>query len=236
MRKFVTLIPVLFLAACSTAESNPGPSGTRSFDLNGFDQVKLAGSDDVRIVAGPAFSVQATGPEKTLEKLEITVRGSTLNVGRKSRSWSMGWSNDRSAVITVTMPVIKSASLAGSGDFSIDQVDTPSFEASIAGSGNMDVKSAKVEKLSIDLAGSGNVDVAGTSKTIDISIAGSGNVKADSMSAEQATISVAGSGDVNARASVSASVDMAGSGNVTIAGTSNCKTSKLGSGEVRCAP
>lgn len=236
MRNLMIFIPALALAACGTAESNPGPSGTRSFDLNGFDQVKLAGSDDVRVVAGPAFSVQATGPEKTLEKLEITVRGSTLNVGRKSRSWSMGWSNDRSAVITVTMPVIKSASLAGSGDFSIDQVDTPSFEATIAGSGNMDVKSAKVEKLSIDLAGSGNVDVAGTSKTIDISIAGSGNVKADSMSAEQASISVAGSGDVNARASVSASVDMAGSGNVTIAGTSNCKTSKLGSGEVRCAP
>ena len=236
MRNFMIFIPALALAACGTAESNPGPSGTRSFDLNGFDQVKLAGSDDVRVVAGPAFSVQATGPEKTLKKLEITVRGSTLNVGRKSRSWSMGWSNDRSAVITVTMPVIKSASLAGSGDFSIDQVDTPSFEATIAGSGNMDVKSAKVEKLSIDLAGSGNVDVAGTSKTINISIAGSGNVKADSMSAEQASISVAGSGDVNARASVSASVDMAGSGNVTIAGTSNCKTSKLGSGEVRCTP
>ena len=236
MRNLMIFIPALALAACGTAESNPGPSGTRSFDLNGFDQVKLAGSDDVRVVAGPAFSVQATGPEKTLKKLEITVRGSTLNVGRKSRSWSMGWSNDRSAVITVTMPLIKSADLAGSGNFSIDQVNTPEFEASLAGSGNMDIKAVKVDKFNIDLAGSGNVDVAGTSKTIDISIAGSGNVKADSMSAEQASISVAGSGDVNARASVSASVDMAGSGNVTIAGTSNCKTSKLGSGEVRCTP
>jgi hypothetical protein len=236
MRTLMIVMPALALAACGSAQSNPGPSGTRSFDLNGFDQVKLAGSDDVRVVAGSAFSVQATGPEKTLEKLDISVRGSTLNVGRKSKSWSMGWNNDPGAVVTVTMPIIKSASLAGSGDFSIDQVDTPSFEASIAGSGNMDVKSAKLEKLSINLAGSGDIDIAGTSKTIDISLAGSGNVKAGSMNSEQASISVAGSGNVDARATVSATVNMVGSGDVTIAGTSNCKTSKLGSGDVRCTP
>ena len=243
MRGTFAYFPIFLLSACGIAESssspvdsNPGPSGSRSFDVSGFDQVKLAGSDNVRVVAGSAFSVQATGPEKTLEKLEIAVRGSTLTVGRKSKSWSMGWNNNPSATVTITMPVIKGASLAGSGDFSIDQVDTPEFEASIAGSGNMDIKAAKVEKLSIDLAGSGDVDVAGTSKTIDISIAGSGNVKADSLAAENATISVAGSGDVNARASVAASVSMVGSGDVTISGTANCKTSKIGSGEVRCTP
>ena len=125
MRGTFAYFPIFLLSACGIAESssspvdsNPGPSGSRSFDVSGFDQVKLAGSDNVRVVAGSAFSVQATGPEKTLEKLEIAVRGSTLTVGRKSKSWSMGWSNNPSATVTITMPVIKGASLAGSGDFS----------------------------------------------------------------------------------------------------------------------
>lgn len=236
MHKLVLTIPAIMLAGCGIAESSPSPSGTRLFDLAGFDQVELAGADDIRVVAGPAFSVTASGAEKSLEQLKIEVRGSTLKVGRKSRGWSLGWSDDRGVVVTVTMPVIKAASLAGSGDFSIDEVDTPAFTASIAGSGNMVIKSAKVEKFSIDVAGSGDVSVAGSGKMIDISVAGSGNVTADKMAAEQAKIAIAGSGDVAARASLSASVDMVGSGDVNISGTTNCTTSKIGSGDVRCGP
>lgn len=236
MRSATLILPALLLSACGIAESTPsGPSGSRSFDVSGFDQVELAGSDDVRIIAGPAFSVQATGPEKTLERLKIEVSGSTLSIGRK-RSLSMGWSNDKGALITVTMPIIKEASLAGSGNMDIDRVETADFSADLAGSGNLSVKSAQVEKLSVSLAGSGDVTLAGATKSIDISIAGSGDVMAKDVTAINASISIAGSGNVDARATGSASVSLLGSGDVSISGTSNCKTSKMGSGEVRCTP
>lgn len=236
MRSATLILPVLLLSACGVAESTPsGPSGTRSFDVNGFDQVELAGSDDVRVIAGPVFSVQATGPEKTLDRLKIEVSGSTLSIGRK-RSLSMGWSNDKSALVTVTMPTIKAASVAGSGNMDIDQVETAEFEANIAGSGGMKIKSAQVDKLGIDIAGSGGATVAGAAKTIDISIAGSGSVMAKDLNAAEASISIAGSGNVDARASGAASVSIAGSGDVNISGTSNCKTSKNGSGKVVCTP
>jgi hypothetical protein len=236
MRNTVLIIPALLLSACSVAESTPsGPSGTRSFDVSGFDAVELAGSDDVRIIAGPAFSVQATGPEKTLEKLKIEVNGSTLSIGRK-RSVSIGWSNDKGALVTVTMPMIKGASIAGSGDMAVDSVAAPEFEADLAGSGNLTVKSAQVERLKVDLAGSGNVTLAGATKSIDVSIAGSGNVMAKDMNATDASISIAGSGNVDARATGAASISLLGSGDVNISGTANCKTSKMGSGEVRCTP
>jgi Putative auto-transporter adhesin, head GIN domain len=237
MRTATIILPALLLSACSVAESTPsGPSATRSFDVSGFDEVELAGSDDVRIVAGPAFSVQATGPEKILDRLKIEVKGSKLSVGRKSRSWSMGWQDDKGALITVTMPTIKAASLAGSGDMTIDRVETPEFEASLAGSGNLSVKSAQVDKLGVSLAGSGDVTLAGATKSIDISIAGSGDVMAKDVNATDASISIAGSGNVDARATGAASVSLLGSGDVNISGTANCKTSKMGSGEVRCTP
>lgn len=237
MRNTFFILPALLLSACGVAESTPsGPSGSRSFDLTGFDQVELAGSDDVRIIAGPAFSVQATGPEKILDRLKIEVKGSTLSVGRKSRSWSMGWNNDNGAIVTVTMPTIKGASLAGSGDMAVDRVETSKFEANLAGSGNLSIKSAQVDELEVNLAGSGDVTVAGATKTIDISIAGSGDVTTKELNATDARISIAGSGNVDARATGSASVSLLGSGDVNISGTANCKTSKMGSGEVRCTP
>lgn len=236
MRSATLILPAVMLSACGVAESTPsGPNGSRSFDVSGFDQVELAGSDNVRVIAGPAFSVQATGPEKTLERLKIEVNGSTLSIGRK-RSISMGWNNDKSALVTVTMPTIKEASLAGSGNMDIDRVETPEFEASIAGSGGMKIKSAQVDKLDIDIAGSGGATIAGAAKAIDISIAGSGSVMAKDLNAADAKISIAGSGNVDARASGAASVSIAGSGDVNISGTSNCKTTKMGSGKVVCTP
>jgi len=236
MRIATFILPALLLSACVAAESTQsGPSSSRSFDLSDFDKVELAGSDNVRVIAGSAFSVQATGPEKTLDKLKIEVNSSTLSIGRK-RSLSMGWDNDKGALITVTMPLIKGASLAGSGDMAVDRVETPEFEANLAGSGDLTVKSAQVEKLDVNLAGSGDIALAGTTKTIDISIAGSGNVVAKDVSATNANISIAGSGNVDARASGAASVSILGSGDVNISGTANCKTSKMGSGDVRCTP
>jgi Putative auto-transporter adhesin, head GIN domain len=236
MRNTLLIVPALLLSACSVAESTPsGPNGTRSFDVSGFDEVELAGSDNVRVVAGPAFSVQASGPEKILDRLKIEVKGSTLSIGRK-KSFSMGWSNDGSALITVTMPLIKEASVAGSGDMSIDRVETPDFVADLAGSGKLNVKSAQVEKLSVSIAGSGDVTLTGSTKNIDISIAGSGSVMAKDVNATDASVSIAGSGNVDARASGVVSVSVAGSGDVNITGTTNCKTSKMGSGEVRCTP
>ncbi|MEK6637788.1 MAG: head GIN domain-containing protein [Pseudomonadota bacterium] len=231
------ILPILLLSACGIAESTAaGPSGTRSFDASGFDEVELAGSDNVRVIAGSTFSVQATGPEEILERLKINVKGSRLVIGRKSQNWVAGWQNSESALVTVTMPTIKAASLAGSGDMAIDRVETAAFEANLAGSGNLSVKSAQVETLEVNIAGSGDIALAGTTKTVDISIAGSGDVSAKELTAADARISIAGSGNVDTRVTGSASISLLGSGDVTINGTANCKTSKMGSGEVRCTP
>lgn len=235
MSKYALLLmPILFtVSACSQAESTPGPGGSRNFAASGFDKVKLAGSDDVRVVIGPAFAVSATGPQKILDALDIRVEGDTLKVGRTSKMWSF---NKGSAVVTVTMPAIKGASLAGSGNLDVAQADGSAFEANLGGSGNLNVARVAVEALSVNLAGSGDVKIAGNAKAVDVSLAGSGDVRVDETSAEQANISIAGSGSVDARVSGSATVSMLGSGDVTITGTSNCQTTKIGSGSVTCKP
>jgi Putative auto-transporter adhesin, head GIN domain len=228
------LMPILFtVSACGQAESTPGPGGSRNFDASGFDKVKLAGSDDVRVVIGPTFAVSATGPQKILDALDIRVEGGTLKVSRETRMWSF---TRGSAVVTVTMPAIKGASLEGSGNLDVAQAKGAAFEASLGGSGNLSVGRVAVDALNINLAGSGDVKIAGSTKAIDVSLAGSGDVDASETAAEQASISIAGSGNVDARASRGASVSILGSGDVTITGTTNCQTSKLGSGNVTCNP
>lgn len=237
MRHAFALISSLALAACGTssdAESrDPGPVAKRSFDLTGFEKVALRGSDDVRVTTGSAFSITAEGPRKILDELELSVEDGTLEVGRKRKSgWS--WSSGRGAVITVTMPAITGARLAGSGDMTVAASKTESFMASLAGSGDLKVSGLTTSRLEAKLAGSGDLAISGTASAVDASLAGSGDLTARDLAAETASLSLAGSGNASLRASGAVDVKLVGSGDVEVYGTDQCKVSKIGSGDVRC--
>lgn len=226
----------LALAGCGMAhpEDDKSPQGTRSFALTGFDSVSLAGSDDVEVVVGPAFSVTASGPQAVLDRLEISVEGTGLKVSRK-RTVGWHWSG-RGAQIRVTMPAITAANVAGSGDMTVDKAEGESFNAAIAGSGDLSVKAIKVETLDANILGSGDVSLAGTASKAALSIAGSGTIRADELTAGTAAVSVLGSGDVNLRATESVTGNIAGSGDVNVRGTNKCTVSKAGSGSINCQP
>lgn len=229
----------ILLAGCGMVRAEnrteSGPQGTRSFAATGFDRVSLRGSDNVVVRVGAAESVVATGPESVLEKLKVEVVDGELRIGREKGSWGMSWSSgSKPTLITVTVPRLSGASVAGSGDMQVDNVNTPSFEGSVAGSGNLAVASLRTDAASLNIAGSGDASFAGHAKSLDISIAGSGNLSAEGLKAERAKISIAGSGDVRAHVSGEADVSIVGSGDVTLGGNPRCRTSKMGSGDVRC--
>lgn len=239
MRFVLVAFPAILLASCGHAESGAASSSatsSRTFAVANFDKVALRGSDDVEVVVGKDFSVSATGPSDELDRLEILVDDGVLKIGRKSgSSWHIGWSQKANEVkVRVVMPAIQGASLAGSGDLTIDNATSESFKVSLAGSGNLKIGKLQAKSADLSLAGSGDIAIAGKVGTLEISGAGSGNVAARALEAETADISLAGSGNVEARATGSASVSVMGSGDVTITGTDNCKTSRLGSGSVSC--
>jgi hypothetical protein len=238
MSRVVGIAALGLLAGCGmvSAQADAGGGATRSFAARGFDRVSLRGSDNVVVRVGGAESVTATGPEAELEKLEIVVKDGELRVGREKQSWNWSWGGrDRKpVVVTVTLPQLRGASVAGSGDMQVDRVRTASFSGGIAGSGNLQIAQLMAEAASLEIAGSGNASVSGQAKSLDVSIAGSGNLEANGLRAERAKISIAGSGDVRAQVSGEADVSIVGSGDVRIAGSPRCRVSKMGSGNVTC--
>lgn len=247
MRLFALIIALPLaitpLAACSIegsgSDSTPGlpASGTgttRTFAAADFTAVELRGSDDVDVRIGAAFSVRAEGPAAELDKLKIERDGDTLKVGRIGRK-GYNWSDGKSKVtVHVTMPRIAEASLAGSGNLTVDRVEGQDFEGELAGSGNLTIGTIAVQKAKFEVAGSGNAKVAGTAKQFEASIAGSGNVDAAGLKAEGAEVSIAGSGSVHADVTGPAEVDLMGSGDVDLGKGAKCTTSKMGSGDVTC--
>ena len=236
MPRLTILAATVLLAGCGVVHADRGDAaeGSRTFNLRGFDRVSLRGSDNVVVRVGSAESVTASGPDDVLDKLEVKVVDGELRIGREKK-WSMGWSSNRKpAIVTVTLPRLRAASVAGSGDMQVDRVQTASFDGSIAGSGNLRIGALQADAASLSIAGSGDASVAGQARSLNISIAGSGNVAAAGLKAERAKISIAGSGDVRAHVSGEADVSILGSGDVELAGNPRCRTSKMGSGDVRC--
>lgn len=232
------------LAACSIegsgSDSAPGlpASGagtTRTFAAADFTAVELRGSDDVDVRIGAAFSVRADGPAAELDKLKIERDGDTLKVGRIGRK-GFNWSDDSKGkvIVHVTMPRIAEASLAGSGNLTVDRVAGQEFEGELAGSGNLSIGTIAVQKAKLEIAGSGNAKVAGTAKQFEASIAGSGDIDAAALKAEGAEVSIAGSGSVHADVTGPAKIDLMGSGDVDLGKGAKCTTSKMGSGDVTC--
>lgn len=238
MSRFTFLaVAVATLSACGVVHAEIGggeDGGSRSFNVRGFDRVALRGSDNVVVKVGGAESVTATGPDDVLDRLEVKVVNGELRIARESK-WRFGWSSDRKpTVITVTLPQLRGASVAGSGDMAVDRAQAVSFEAEVAGSGNLSVNNLQADAASVSIAGSGNASLTGQARSVDISIAGSGDLSAKGLKAERAKISIAGSGNVRAQVSGEADVSIVGSGDVDLVGNPRCRISKMGSGDVRC--
>ena len=235
------ILAAMIAAAAASAgcardrQESAGPATTRNYQVGAFDRLEVAGPYDVTVATGSAPSVRASGGERAIERMVVEVRGGTLRIHPRKRSGlNFGWSKSHPVKLTVTVPRLTAAEIAGSGDISVDKVDGDSFDAGVAGSGNLRLGEVNVKRLKAGIAGSGEINTGrGRALVADYEIAGSGDIDGAGLVAETAAVSIAGSGNVAAHATSTASVEIAGSGDVRVTGGAKCSVSTAGSGNVQ---
>jgi len=233
----IAMLGMVALAGCSAGQGDgPGiaPNGsgpTRTYAVADFSRIELAGSDDVDVRAGTAFSVRAEGPPDDLDSLRIARDGDALTIGRKR---SFGWGRRGKVKVYVTLPRLTEASIAGTGTMAVDRIEGSAFTANVAGSGDLNIAALAVDRAEVSIAGTGDVRAGGSVEDLDVSIAGTGSLDAAGLRAARAAVSVAGTGDVRAAVSGTAKVDLLGTGDVDLGAAARCTVSKMGTGSVRC--
>ncbi len=241
MKSLSILVPALLLAGCNAsvgggddaAKGTNGPDGSRSFAAADFTGVELAGADDVVIKQGASFSVVATGPQSVLDQLVVSVADGVLVVRRKTMG--MSWSDAQTATVTVTMPVLASAAISGSGDLTADRAAADSVAATLSGSGDLSIATVDAKTVALSLAGSGDLKIGGgKADSGDLGLAGSGDMDASGLSLANASVSLAGSGDIALTATGAVKASLVGSGDVRVSGGAKCDSNAIGSGEVIC--
>ena len=227
----------LALAGChfgGRAESrDAGPQTSRTYQVGQFDKIEVMGPYDVAVTTGGATNVAASGGANLLDETEVVVEDGALVIRpKKHKGKRFSW-NGGKANFAVNVEALRGASIAGSGDVSVDKVDGD-FESEVAGSGSIGVAAMNGGKAKVAIAGSGEVTAAGQVQELEVDIAGSGDVNLAALTAKTAEISIAGSGNVRANATETADVNIMGSGDVELGGGAKCNVSKAGSGNVRC--
>ena len=227
----------LALAGChvggKTESREAGPETSRNYQVGQFDRIAVAGPYDVAVTTGGETQVAASGGASLLEETDVLVEDGELIIRpKKHKGMRFHWKNGK-AHFAVNVAALRGASIAGSGDVSVDKVDGD-FEGDVAGSGSIGVAAIKGGKTSVNIAGSGEFTGSGSAEALDVDIAGSGDVNLAGLTAKTADISIAGSGNVRANATETAQVSIMGSGDVELGGGAKCTVKKAGSGNVRC--
>jgi hypothetical protein len=204
-----------FATGCAIAYGDSvrgsGVSRTEARDVDKFDRVSVRGSGTANITIGREQSVTVTADDNILPILTTEVKNGELVI-QPSESISP----KTKIVVDITVPSLKAASIAGSGD--------------------VVAKGLAEEKVELSISGSGDVKVSGSAKSVQTSISGSGSIDASDLAAKDASVRVAGSGETAVNASENLDVRISGSGDVRYVGKpKNIQRSISGSGSVRQA-
>ncbi len=207
----------------------------RRYSVTDFDKLRVVGASRVIIETGRATTVRASGDREALDLLSIESLDRTLTIqpiGGFVASPSQ--KSFKPATIYITLPLLSSAKLNGSGAISIATLRGIQADVSLTGSGQISVAKVMVDNLNARLSGSGTLTLAGKALKVDANVKGSGSLAASSLDVADLKLTAASSGTTAMSATRAAMVTSTGSGTIMIAGMPSCTVQNIGVGTVTC--
>ena len=157
----------LGLGACGHSSAETGRTIQRDFAVGAFDKIEVAGPFNVTVTTGGKPAVHASGDSSLIDKMEVVVEGGALKIRPIKRDHMFNWnfgSHHHAAKVTVSVPMLSEAAIAGSGGIAIDTIKGDHFKGEIAGSGDLAVGSIETGSLELSIAGSGGVKASGKAR------------------------------------------------------------------------
>ena len=184
----------LLLSGCgdrSDSWGDKGPLVSEHREVESFDSITMEGAAKLEITIGEPVSVQISGHEKAVRRMETDVRGNTLHIKGRARDWVIRDNNSR-LTIQITLPRLESLELEGGNDVRL---------AGLRG-GDTTIKAA----------GAANINGDGQLDQLTVRMTGAGHADFSKLAAVDATVTVDGVGSViiNARESLDATMNGVG--------------------------
>lgn len=172
---------------------------TTRLDLSGFDAIEVAGVYELDVRVGPEFSVELSGPDYEIERVEASVENGTLSLSQRKknrRDKRRKWRDNREGVdAVITLPNLVSLDVSGVVEGIISEIDTESFRLEISGVGDIELD-GECGTLTADVSGVGDLDADELEcRRVDVQVSGVGD--ASVFASEEVRATVSGMGDID---------------------------------------
>lgn len=191
----------------------------RSYDLQGFDRVRVSGAYHVRIRRGDNFSVVARGRERQLRHLQIRREGNQLVIrpDRDVFNWRLGDEDHQAVLLTVEMPALSRVDLSGAVKADIAGFDTPEFALSASGAVES-VASVNSRRVRLDATGACKTTLAGSGEELQIEGTGACEIRANRFRATHADVELTGASNARVFVTGRLNAEVSGPSHITYQG------------------
>jgi hypothetical protein len=206
-------------------------------NVDSFTKIAFRVPGKLYLKQGAEQKVELEGSKDILSKIETTVSGSRLSIGRENDNWKMwNWDKDDRIVVYITVKDLEGVSVSGSGDLiGESKFKTGDLDLNVSGSGSLQLEAEANGSLDADVSGSGRVEFKGNCRNVESKVSGSGRVSLELAAANEVEVGVSGSGKVIAKgAAKQIRASISGSGEVLAADlqVDACNIRISGSGDV----
>jgi hypothetical protein len=169
---------------------------SQTLELRDFDRIEIAGVYELEVTVGADFSVNVSGPEDELARVEASVENGRLVLDQRERQrGEKRWRNHKGVTAKVTLPALAGVEASGVVDGDVTGVSAEAFEVVISGVGDMTL-TGECGDLDANVSGVGDLNAEGLKcKNVDIDVSGVGS--ASVYASESVEASVSGMGDID---------------------------------------
>lgn len=182
--------------SCAVLAASAAFADQETYDFSGFDAVSASSGVEAEITVGQDYSVRAEGSAKSLEKLEIKMKGSELHIGRKSRFFS--WGHD-SVTVYVSLPALSALDVSSGAEATATGVDA--------------------DKFGIDASSGGNAEVSGACREITVDVSSGGYIDAEELRCVSGAADASSGGHASLYVSESVIADASSGGHISVYGS-----------------
>lgn len=205
---------------------------TREIPVAMLNAIIVEGSTDVTVVRGDTQRVEITGQPELIDLIKTKVDNGVWEI-----TTTKCWSSDHALTVRLTLPMLNSIILEGSGSVTSEQVfNTGKTHLAIKGSGSIAIDTLHEGLLDVILDGSGSVSMNGTCRELEFTSTGSGDLHALGLAANEVEIELKGSGSAEITAISELEAKLTGSGSLRYRGRPEVSTKVEGSGSVTALP
>ncbi|MEL6686082.1 MAG: DUF2807 domain-containing protein [Pseudomonadota bacterium] len=145
--------------ASAKDKSDSNRDVVQTYDLDGFDEIKVMGVYELEIEVGKSFSVRTEASQKEAEDLDVRVSGDRLILDNRQdngKRWNNN-NNRKSVLAVITMPSLSDLQITGVATGEVTGVDGGSLDVSLEGVGDLQLE-GRCDSLDVELAGVGDID------------------------------------------------------------------------------